>query len=501
MARGLFRLVAAVGLVAGLVPAAAQAQSTTESASFGIDFETSAGLAFQPSGGWSFGPVRDGAAPQGAVFARLSNAGPEAPPAQASRAVPAAPFAGQPVRLTAWLRTSGDPAPLAGLWLRVDGPTPGAPLFFDNMSDRPVAPGDWVRGEIIAYVPANAERLVLGLIKTGAGALDADDIVLSVLPMADEAAMSTEARAYLDEALDALATRHINRASANWPELRSIADRMAARARTPAQVYPAIRTVIGLLGERHTLFIAPPDRAPAGLTTAGRNAVLPQGLPTGSLLAPDIALLTLPALMTRDADDPAGPAYRDALTGAISRLEQQGACRWVVDLRGNGGGNMWPMLNGLEPLLGSSPFGAFGDADRVQSRWIRRDGVILAEGVETPPPSPRRGRLGGGPVAVLFGQSTASSGEMTAIAFRGRESTRSFGQPSAGYTTANAPHVLPDGARILITTMGVHDGAGAFISGPLVPDETLPDEQTLTRAAEWLQTEGCPVPISRTPSA
>ena len=491
----------ALGVAAGLAPATVLAQSGAEPTPVVVDFEASAGLGFQPSGGWTFGPVRNEPAPQGAVFARLSNTDPAATPAQASRAVPAAPYTGQPVRLRASLRTSGAPVPLAGLWLRVDGSAPGAPLFFDNMADRPVAPGDWVQREIIAYVPANAERVVFGLVKTGAGTLDADQITLAVLPPAGDDAMSAEARAYLDDALNALQTRHINRASADWPHLRDIAARMAGTARAPAEVHPAIRTVIGLLGERHTLFIGAARREVTGDQTASRSAAAPQDLPTGEMTAPGIARLTLPALMTEGADDPAGPAYRDALAHTINALQQQGACRWIVDLRGNGGGNMWPMLNGLEPLLGEGPFGAFGDADRVQSRWVRREGLIVAETVETPQPAPASGRLAAAPVAVLFGPGTASSGEMTAIAFRGRTNSRSFGQASAGNTTANAPHRLPDGARILITTMGVHDGDGVFISGPLLPDEPTSDEQTLTRAVEWLQTEACPAPAAPPPAA
>ncbi|HZW15181.1 MAG TPA: hypothetical protein VFF66_02885, partial [Brevundimonas sp.] len=61
----------------------------------------------------------------------------------------------------------------------------------------------------------------------------------------------------------------------------------------------------------------------------------------------------------------------------------------------------------------------------------------------------------------------------------------------AGLTTANIVHRLPDGARLLITTTGAHDGDGDFVTGPLVPDEATPDDQTLPRALAWLATQGC----------
>ena len=50
-------------------------------------------------------------------------------------------------------------------------------------------------------------------------------------------------------------------------------------------------------------------------------------------------------------------AYEARFYGEMAKLQTQGACRYIVDLRGNDGSNMWPMLNGVAPLLGDSPFG------------------------------------------------------------------------------------------------------------------------------------------------
>ncbi|MGV9658891.1 S41 family peptidase [Streptomyces koyangensis] len=56
------------------------------------------------------------------------------------------------------------------------------------------------------------------------------------------------------------------------------------------------------------------------------------------------------------------------------------------------------------------------------------------------------------PVAVLTGPRTASAGEAVAIAFRERPDTRTFGDPTSGVPTANAPYPLSDGALVVLTT-------------------------------------------------
>lgn len=449
-----------------------------------IDFEAGPGLKFQPGGGWSFRPIRE-AAPQGAVFARLAHDGPDAPPAMANQSLDATPWRGQPIRLSAWLRATGPAAPLAGLWLRIDGGEPSHMRFFDNMSDRPAAPGEWQRHEIIAYVPADAVGMTFGVLKAGPGTLDADEIVLAVAGLED-GAVAPDAQAYLDEALDALQGRHINRATVDWAQVREVSGRLAAGAETPSDIHPVLRVAVGLLGERHSSF-----RGPSAGT---ESAATDRPLPRGEMIAPAVGRLILPELMPRGRGDPLNAAYREALAEAILRLEAGGVCRWVVDLRGNGGGNMWPMLNGLESLLGAGPFGAFGDADAPHLRWIRRAGQITESALDEVALDDATGRQAHAPVAVLLGPGTASSGEMTAIAFRGRERTRTFGAPSAGLTTANGSHRLPDGGILLITTTGVHDRAGRFIEGRLTPDEATPDEQTVARALGWLQTQDCATP-------
>jgi len=168
-------------------------------------------------------------------------------------------------------------------------------------------------------------------------------------------------------------------------------------------------------------------------------------------------------------------------------------CGWIVDLRSNSGGNMWPMLLGVAPLLRTSPtgveeIGSFATAG-AQQRWSLTPAVASADGR----PMLGFGRPGyslkqpGAPVAVLVGSHTASSGEATMLSFRGRPQARSFGQPTAGFSTSNITRTLVDGSVLALTTAVMRDRNGVGAGARLAPDElTIGDVATLQAAQQWL---------------
>jgi carboxyl-terminal processing protease len=88
---------------------------------------------------------------------------------------------------------------------------------------------------------------------------------------------------------------------------------------------------------------------------------------------------------------------------------------------------------------------------------------------------------------VLIGPITASSGEMTAIAFIGRKNVRLFGNATAGFTSANRTYQLNDGALLALTEMGVGDRLSREYSGPIVADEHVRDKNAKSAALKWLK--------------
>ena len=73
------------------------------------------------------------------------------------------------------------------------------------------------------------------------------------------------------------------------------------------------------------------------------------------------------------------------------------------------------------------------------------------------------------------------------MAFVGRESSRSFGAATAGFTTANVTVPMSDGAILAITTSYARDRTDHEYVGPMMPDEPVDAEETEAAAMRWLQ--------------
>lgn len=186
-------------------------------------------------------------------------------------------------------------------------------------------------------------------------------------------------------------------------------------------------------------------------------------------------------------------AFARMLQSWLRSEDQRPLCGWIVDLRQNGGGNMWPMLAGIAPLLSTDlkhreVIGAFVRGAEHQTWSIESGQVLLGDRSPVRLDSPAYVlRHPAPPIAVLFGPRTASSGEALALALRGRPATRSFGQKTAGYSTANVPTPLPDGSRLLLTVSVSVDRNLKGDGGKLTPDEKTSDaEVTEAAARKWL---------------
>ena len=300
--------------------------------------------------------------------------------------------------------------------------------------------------------------------------------------------LAPEARTYLGSALDILAERSLLRADTDWPALRGKAFADAAGARTSADTYAAISSALASLGDGHSRLLRPEQMRESYAADNPVSADL-----ATRRLAGGAGYLALPAL---SGSERTAVAYVEQGRAAVGAVDAAGVCGWVVDLRGNSGGNVWPMLAVAGRIIGDGPAGAFVTPDGGRSEWTVRSGEPRLDGVPMAPGGPAPELAGRGlPVAVLTGPQTASAGEAAAIAFHGRPATRSFGMATRGLPTANVPHPLADGAVIVLTEAREADRTGRVHDGPVLPDEEVAfreqdvrkgDDRPLDAATRWL---------------
>lgn len=357
---------------------------------------------------------------------------------------------GRKVELRAWFRAEGVGEGTAGLWLRVDDAN-GKVLGFASSYDTPVeSDGAWHERRVLIAVPGDAAKLVFGATQGSTGTLWVDDVELRVMAPAAPGDTAPAAIRYLDDALDLIQARAYRSTDVDWPKVRAEAHRLAAGAKSSADTHEAIAYALNALGDGHSSLMTP-RKAQAVATDARTTGFGIHGEQKGR-----VGYVRVPGYA---GGNPARQqAFTDELRGHLDRQRAAGSCGWIVDLREDTGGNMYPMLAGLQPLLGTGTLGYF----------VSREGRHAWDAGAA---APRAADWSGTePVAVLVGPRTASSGEAVFISFIGRANTRSFGQPSGGYSSANEPQALADGAMMALTTALMADREGRVHEGRLAPD-------------------------------
>src|SRR5207244_1020919 len=222
----------------------------------------------------------------------------------------------------------------------------------------------------------------------------------------------------------------IKRGQINWTDFRAQVFARAQSAQTIADTYPAISLALGLLGDHHSFYTT--ARGSGIGNPSGRRCAAP-AVPTPAVPA-DIGYVRVTPFSGSDAA--AVRAFADSVQNQIRSGDRPNLAGWIVDLRGNGGGNMWPMLAGVGPVLGDGVAGYFMPPGGTSSDWGYVNGAAVLNGntqaiassVYIPMRTMPR-------VAVLTDNLVASSGEAIAISFRARPNARAFGSATCGLST------------------------------------------------------------------
>jgi len=275
---------------------------------------------------------------------------------------------------------------------------------------------------------------------------------------------------YTSTVLD-LAEQGIYADSPEFSEASTKAREAAKQADSLDDIRPLLNDAVQAAGGKHSRLIDPDVEQEYAELESKPAAVERNG---------DIAWATVPGVGRHDD----GQHYADTLAKGLTAARDSGACGAVVDLRGNDGGDMGPMLAGVSPLLPDGTAlefvsNAYSSPVTIEGNGVRGGGS----------PTTTSGGKWDAPVAVLVDGDTASSAEATMLAFRGLDNSRSFGAPTAGYASANMVYDFPDGSALMLTIAKDKARTGEIFSeDPIQPDEPGDEDAALG----WLaQEHGC----------
>jgi len=209
---------------------------------------------------------------------------------------------------------------------------------------------------------------------------------------------------------------------------------------------------------------------------------------------PGIGYIEIPGLIT----DPSNPEatkiraqkYINEIVDSIKSIDQKELKSWIIDLRNNSGGNMWPMLIALTPFYPNGTLGYF-ISDKKEASWSKSIGQIWID------ESSQTNKYLSDPIfyklknkklkiAVLIGPQTGSSGEAVAISTKSIKASKLFGTRTAGFSTANLPLKIIEGEYLILTTSVDADFNKKKYWDGISPDINCNCEEIITELSKWL---------------
>jgi carboxyl-terminal processing protease len=241
-----------------------------------------------------------------------------------------------------------------------------------------------------------------------------------------------------------------------------------------SDTYPALQDAAVRLGGGHSAFLDP-NAADGYFGSAGTA--------DDEATVPTVSTDILPTHV--GGDSAVNQRYIDAAVDGITAAAPATSVGWVLDLQDNHGGNVWPMLAAVAPLLSDGPVLSFEYENRSDPVTVA--GASVSLGGHEQATSAYRGGKADVPIAVLINGMTGSSAEAVAISFVTQPNVQLFGQSSYGFSSVNEPRRLHDGAAINLTVAVDADRTGTRYGIPVVPDHVIDDTRSVRQAAaEWL---------------
>ena len=316
------------------------------------------------------------------------------------------------------------------------------------------------------------------------------------------APMVDSVKTFLDRSLQLIQDNALNKDNVNWDNLKEQVYLKVAGAKTYDDLISAYPFVFEQIDDHHGRFIFKQQsygwkgNSQPQVNEYLRNAIKNRTQVHAEKIGKDIAYLSIPG--NNDFGNKHLDSIGRSIKEAIAKIHDKNIKGWILDLRLNSGGNMYPMLAGLTQFLGEGKIGGFVTPTyQPDGNWIIAKGAFYVDLIKVSalPYSgyPIKADL---PIVVLIGEKTASAGEMVAIATIGRPKSVIIGETSAGYTTVNQGFKINSYAGLNLAVAYATDRNGKVYPKNLEPDivvkggdhfEKLSDDHKVKEAITWLR--------------
>ncbi len=299
----------------------------------------------------------------------------------------------------------------------------------------------------------------------------------------DDISISKDVQDFLNGVIDIMERNSIKRDKINWTDFRNKVLETAGTVQNSAQKLTGIKEALTLLGDNHSFL-----KTSSGNYVWGDYTLNCEAENTSPHVIPENIGYIQVFHFSGSSNSDAAIDFAQKIHDQISNSDDSNIIGWIVDLRGNGGGNMWPMLAGIGPILGEGIVGYFVDLDSRQTSWRYMNGSSFVNGnpitqLENPYeliiPNPK--------VAVLLDKEVGSSGEAIAISFIGRENTKSFGTATCGQSTANTGYKLSDNSTLYLAVAYMADRNLNLYGDQIFPDEEANAQNIIQKAVDWIE--------------
>ncbi len=290
-----------------------------------------------------------------------------------------------------------------------------------------------------------------------------------------------------------------------WKERQEALMKCADTLSEFSEVFPLLQKLLDDMEDNHSFFWYENTKYASNYGQLEESDVRPEllrGLESGQGVfkverIDDVLYVRMPSNSSSDDYDEMQASAQE-MHDLICEQYNEDTRGWILDLRLNTGGNMYPMILSIQQLLGEGVFASVLDRNGGRKEWLLKENAIYESDKQISAlASACLPDLTLQKVALLTSEITGSSGEIVALAFLGRENTRIIGEESAGYMTSNELYRLPFGTFLLLSE-GVETDRNGQVIKSILPDQIMIDgdnfevpgkDEKVKAALNWLGME------------